>query len=126
VSNESQENTTDTSTVPWDPRVLSEILATGYTEAVVVIDQHGQVIQRYFERELPSSLGELSELALATQSRFGDHFSLGSLRMSATVHDQGILVCGRGNEHHVLLLASKLANLGQLLNFVRRFFRARD
>jgi hypothetical protein len=126
VRDDAQEAHAIRSNIPWDPRVLSEILATGHTQALVVIDHQGRVVQRYLARELTSSLVELSELVLAAQLRFGQHLSLGQPRLSMTVHERGVLVCGTSREHHVLLLASELANLGQLVNFVRRFFPACD
>jgi hypothetical protein len=113
------------SQVEWDAQAVRDIAAVGYTEAVVVTDRNGRVLQSELRRELPELLGPLLEASLAGYDATGHHFSLGELRFAASLHDSGTLVCGRTNAHSVFILASSKANLGQLLNLARRVFPAR-
>lgn len=113
------------SQVEWDAQAVRDIFSTGYTEAVIVTDRNGRVVLSEVRRELPAMVGALLEASLASYVATGQHFNLGEMRLAASLHDSGTIVCGRTEKHSVFILASSKANLGQLLNQARRVFPGR-
>jgi len=112
-------------TVPagdWDAQAAREIVAGGATQAVIITDRNGRVLLSEVTRELPQPLGVLLEAALSCHAAAGEQLRLGGVRLTASVHDNGTLVCGRTAECSVFLIASARANLGQLLSQARRIF----
>lgn len=104
----------------WDAQAAREIVAAGQTEAVVITDRNGRVLLSELRRELPEPLGVVLEAALSCHAAAGQQLRLGTVRLTASVHDGGTLVCGRTAEYSVFLVASPRANLGQLVALARR------
>ena len=104
---------------------MRDIVATEHTEAIVVTDRNGRVLDAQVRREVPAALGTLLEASVAAMATAGEHFSLGEMRLAASMHDAGTLVCGRTPRHSVFILASPKANLGQLIGQARRVFPSR-
>jgi hypothetical protein len=109
----------------WDIEAMRDIVATEHTEAIVVTDRNGRVLDAQARRELPAELGALLEASVAAMAAAGEHFSLGEMRLAASQHDGGTLVCGRTRRHSVFILATPKANLGQLIGQARRVFPGR-
>ena len=109
----------------WDVEAMRDIVATEHTEAIVVTDRNGRVLDAQVRREVPAALGTLLEASVAAMATAGEHFSLGEMRLAASLHDAGTLVCGRTPRHSVFILASPKANLGQLIGQARRVFPGR-
>lgn len=97
-------------------------MAAGETEAIVVTDRNGRVLLSELSRALPEPLGVVLESALACHAATGEQLRLGGVRLTASVHDSGTLVCGRTAEYSVFLIASTKSNLGQLVALARRIF----
>jgi hypothetical protein len=110
------------SQVEWDAQAVRDIFSTGHAEAVIVTDRNGRVLASEVRRDVPSLLGPVLEASLASYIATGHHFNLGDMRLAASLHDNGTIVCGRTEKHSVFILASSKANLGQLLNQARRVF----
>lgn len=89
---------------------------------MIITDRNGRVLLSEISREVPEPLGLLLEAALGCHSATGEQLRLGALRLTASLHDNGTLVCGRTAEYSVFLIASTKANLGQLLGEARRIF----
>ncbi|MEY2932344.1 MAG: Mitogen-activated protein kinase kinase 1 interacting [Pseudomonadota bacterium] len=106
----------------WDAQAARDIVAAGETEAVLITDRNGRVLLSEIKRALPEPLGALLESALSCHAATGEHLRLGAVRLTASVHDNGTLVCGRTADYSVFLIASTKANLGQLLGQARRIF----
>ena|SRR5688572_5120821 len=106
----------------WDSEAAREVVAAGETEAIVVTDRNGRVLLSEVSRELPEPLGLVLEAALSCHAATGQQLRLGAVRLTASVHDSGTLVCGRTAEYSVFLIASTKANLGQLIALARRLF----
>jgi hypothetical protein len=123
VSTCTGESSTSQSPAPeWDSQALRDIIATGYTEAVVLTDRNAKILHSELRRDVPEPLGLLLETALASYAATGHRFGLGELRIAASLHERGTLVCGRTDQHSLIILGSEKSNLGQLLSHVRRVF----
>jgi hypothetical protein len=109
----------------WDVEVMRDIVATEHTEAIVVTDRNGRVLEAEVRRDVPAALGTLLEASVAALATVGDRFNFGEMRLAASLHDAGTLVCGRTPRHSVFILASPKANLGQLIAQARRVFPGR-
>jgi len=110
----------------WDAQALRDIIASGHTEAVILTDRNGRIVFCESKRATPEPLGVFLEMSLAAHALTGQRFGLGALRISASMHDSGAIVCGRTNDNSIVILASEKANLGQLLHHVRRVLPQRD
>ena len=106
----------------WDAQAVRDLVATGNTDAVIITDRNGRVLQSEIRRDVPQMVGPLLEAGLASYAATGHQFNLGEMRLAASMHDNGTMVFGRTAEHSVFILASSKANLGQLLNQARRVF----
>lgn len=110
----------------WDAQALQDIVASGHTKAVILTDRNGRVVFCDSRRAAPEPLGALLEISLASHAVAGKRFGLGALRISASLHDDGAIVCGRSETNSIVILASEKANLGQLLHHVRRVLPQRE
>jgi hypothetical protein len=110
----------------WDDQALQDIVASGHTEAVILTDGNGRILFCDSRRAAPEPLGALLEMSLASHAVAGKRFGLGALRISASLHDAGAIVCGRTETNSIVILASERANLGQLLHHVRRILPQRE
>jgi hypothetical protein len=106
----------------WDSQAAREVVAAGETEAIVVTDRNGRVLLAEVSREMPEPLGLVLEAALSCHAATGERLRLGAVRLTASVHDSGTLVCGRTPDYSVFLIAASKANLGQLVALARRLF----
>ena len=106
----------------WDSEAAREIVAAGETEAIIVTDRNGRVLLSELKREVPEPLGMMLEAALSGHAAAGERLRLGAVRLTASLHDNGTLVCGRTADFSIFLIASTKANLGQLLVQARRVF----
>jgi len=97
-------------------------VAAGETEAIIVTDRNGRVLLSELKREVPEPLGMMLEAALSGHAAAGERLRLGAVRLTASLHDNGTLVCGRTADFSIFLIASTKANLGQLLVQARRVF----
>lgn len=111
------------SATPWDPQVLMDMLSLDYVLAVVFTDGNGLVLHSQVRADVPYQIGDITDIAIGALSRAGDALEIGPLGIAACLYRGGILVAARSNVTNVAVLAKANANLGQLLNQVRRIFR---
>ena len=108
--------------VPWNTRVLGDMLASGATQAIVFTDTNGRVLHSDIRCDVPPGLAETVDCLLSAKSVIGQQLGLGPLRIGASLHDEGTLVWGQSGSHAVVVVASTKSNLGQLISQVRRVF----
>ena len=112
------------SAVPWDDRVVAEILEDGYTQAVVVTDRSGGVVAWHGRERSRASAGQRLDVLLAGLGHGGQELELGTLRLAAVLYSGGTLVTASDARYHFVLLAGPDANLGRLFSHARRLCAA--
>jgi hypothetical protein len=109
----------------WDAQALRDIAASRHIEAVVLTSRAGRVLHSELRRDLAEPLGPFLELALECTANMGRRLGLGEMAIAASLNANGAMVCGRTDEHSVVIITSHKGSLGQLLNQVRRVFPGR-
>ena len=110
------------STGSWDAKVVGDLMSLGYTRAIVFTDCRGQVRHAVARSSAPEDIAEVADIALSMLARAGSALKLGALAVSACMYQEGTLILARSGKNQVAVLAEEHANLGQLLNHVRRIF----
>ena len=75
---------------------------------------------------MPDGLAKIADLALAQLTQTGASLELGKLEVSACVYEHGMMLLAGSGSLRVAVLADNGANLGSLLNNVKRIFRERQ
>ncbi len=112
-----------TSSVTWEGEVLTELLALQYVRAVVFTNGRGHTLRLNRRATIPEGLAKSADLALAALNQTGVALQLGRLDVSACVYQDGVVILSGSGALRVAVLAEAGANLGTLLNHVRRIFR---
>lgn len=112
-----------TSSVTWEAEVLNELLALQYVRAVVFTNGKGRTLRLNRRAAIPEGLAKSADLALAALTQTGAALQLGRLDVSACVYQDGVVILSGSGALRVAVLAEAGANLGTLLNHVRRIFR---
>lgn len=106
--------------------MLKEVLALPYVRAVVFTNGRGRALHVNRRRTTPEALAKVADVALAALSQAGAALQLGRLDVSACVYEEGVVVLSGAGSLRVAVLAEAGANLGTLLNQMRRIFRSED
>ncbi len=109
----------------WDEEVLNELLALQYVRAVVFTDGKGRTL-RMNGRATPDGLAKVADLALAALSQMGVALQLGRVDVSTCVYQDGVVILAGAGKLRVAVLTTAGANLGTLLNHMRRIFRPEE
>lgn len=109
----------------WDEEVVSDLLALNYVRAVVFTNGQGRALRLNRRATVPDALAKVADLALAALAQTGAALDLGKLEVSACVYEHGIVLLAGSSSLRVAILADNGANLGSLLNNVKRIFRER-
>lgn len=110
----------------WDEEVVSDLLALTYVRAVVFTNGQGRTLRLNRRATVPDGLAKIADLALAQLTQTGAALELGKLEVSACVYENGIMLLAGSSSLRVAVLADNGANLGSLLNNVKRIFRERQ
>jgi hypothetical protein len=110
----------------WNEEVLSELSSLPYVRAVVFTDGRGGTLRVNRRRETVKGLAKLADLANAALTQAGASLELGSLEVGACVYEEGSLVLAGCGGVRVAVIADAGANLGALLNHVRRILRKEE
>lgn len=116
-------------TVPssaWNDEILRELLALQYVRAVVFTNGRGRALHVNRLRSTPPGLARVADLALASLAQAGSALQLGKLEVNACVYQEGVVLLAGTGALRVAVLADAGANLGTLLNQVRRLFRKEE
>lgn len=101
-------------------------MALQYVRAVVVTNGQGRALHVNRRRSTPPGLAKLADLASAALLQAGAALQLGRLEVNAAVYQEGVLLLAGAGALRVAVLADAGANLGTLLNQVRRVFRKEE
>ena len=112
--------------VAWDEEVVNELLALNYVRAVAFTSGQGRALRVNRRATVPDTLAKIADLALAALTQAGAALDLGKLEVSACVYESGVMLLAGSGGVRVVVLADNGANLGSLLNNVRRIFRERQ
>lgn len=110
----------------WNEEILGELLTLHYVRAVVFTNGSGRAIQVNQRRAAPPQLAKVADLALAALTQTGSALQVGRLEVSANVYEEGVVVLAGAGALRVAVLTDSGANLGTLLNQVRRLFRQEE
>lgn len=110
----------------WNDDILRELLALQYVRAVVFTNGSGRALHVNRRRSTPPGLAKVADVALAALSQAGTALQLGRLEVNACVYQEGVVVLTSAGPVRVAVLADAGANLGTLLNQVRRLFRKEE
>jgi hypothetical protein len=114
------------SPVTWNDEILRELLALQYVRAVAFTNGRGRALQVNEKRATPSGLAKLADLARAALTQAGDALQLGRVEVNACIYQEGVVLLAGTGAVRVAVLADAGANLGTLLNQVRRLFRQEE
>lgn len=106
----------------WNDGVLAALCALSAVRVVVFTNQQGLVIHTVGRAPLADKLGKVIDVAAGALSKTGERLELGQLRIGVSIYDQGVIVLARSAKLNVGVIAEAEANLGALLNHVRRIF----
>ncbi len=109
----------------WDEEVLADLLATSYVRAVVFTNGQGRTLRMNRRATAPDALAKVADLALAALTQTGVALKLGRVEVSACVYEDGVVLLSGSQSVRVAVLADGGANLGTLLNHLRRIFPER-
>jgi hypothetical protein len=108
----------------WDPDAVDALARADNVWIVQVTDGRGHSVRQVCRREGYEGASEVSaslDVALHAVATCGERLHFGELELSAQIFSGGLLVAARGpSGAAVSALASPHANLGQLLNHLRR------
>jgi predicted regulator of Ras-like GTPase activity (Roadblock/LC7/MglB family) len=107
---------------PWDEKVLTDLTELAYTRAVVFTDGIGRVLHRATRSDMPTRVGEIVDIASGGLFQMGSQLGLGSPSVCVCTFQSGVVILARSEAARVAVLADENANLGQLLNHVRKLF----
>ncbi|RYZ02659.1 MAG: hypothetical protein EOO73_30840 [Myxococcales bacterium] len=110
----------------WNDEILRELLALQYVRAVAFTNGNGRALHVHRRRSTPAGLVKIADVALAALAQAGKSLQLGRLEVSASVYQEGVLVLTSAGAVRVAVLADAGANLGTLLNQVRRLLRKEE
>lgn len=110
----------------WNDDILRELLALQYVRAVVFTNGSGRALHVNRRRSTPAELAKVADLALGALERAGTALQLGRLEVNACVYQEGVVVSTSAGSMRAVVLADAGANLGTLLNQVRRLFRREE
>jgi hypothetical protein len=113
-------------TSTWNDDILRELLALQYVRAVVFTNGVGRVLHLNRRRATPPGLAKAADIALAALAQAGTALQLGRLEVNACVYQEGVVVLTSAGAVRVAVLADAGANLGTMLNQVRRLFRKEE
>jgi len=115
-----------TSPSTWNGDVLTELLGLQSVRAVLFTNGKGRTLHVSRRRPTPPELAKLVDLAHAALVQTGNALQLGRIEVSASVYQAGVLVLAGSDAVRVAVLADPGANLGALLNQVRRVLRKEE
>jgi predicted regulator of Ras-like GTPase activity (Roadblock/LC7/MglB family) len=110
----------------WSENILSDLLALQYVRAVALTNGKGRALQLNHRRAAPATLAKMADLALAALTQAGSALNIGEVEVNACVYQDGVLLLAGGGPVRAAVLADAGANLGTLLNQVRRIFRKEE
>jgi len=111
----------ETHDLVWDATEFDALAAVDYVWFVEVTDGRGHSLRRSGRREATAAASVAIDTAMHAMSQCGAHLQIGDLGVSAQIFSGGLLVTSRfQNSATLVALASPQANLGQVLNHVRR------
>jgi len=111
------------SSVSWNDEVLKDLLALSYVRGVIFTNGKGRVIHANYEAAMVDGFAKIADLALAALGQTGVALKVGPLEVSACLYEQGVVLLSHGSAIRCAVLADAGANLGALLNHVRRLIR---
>jgi predicted regulator of Ras-like GTPase activity (Roadblock/LC7/MglB family) len=106
-----------------DQELLDELASLPYVKAVLITDEQ-RLLNVILGPTSPAPLTVSAALARGALERLGSALTLGSLQVSASVFDAGVVVLSCVGALGVAVLADAGANLGSLLNYLRRVHRS--
>jgi hypothetical protein len=115
-----------TSPSTWNGDVLTELLGLQSVRAVLFTNGKGHALHVTRRRPAPPELAKLVDLAHAALVQTGNALQLGRIEVSASVYHAGVLLLAGSGAVRVAVLADPGANLGALLNQVRRVLRKEE
>ncbi len=104
----------------WSRRALRDLLSVPRVKGVLVSDGAGNCIES--EGRSLDTNAVVVDILIGAVVRATTDLGIGGPQLMATLCKEGVLVVGCGPAVRVAVLADNEANLGSLLNHVRRIF----